>query len=232
MITLTAEIKVKGKNPYPFKIGETPIGTLSMFGESVNAQVDLNKRNTISIESKTEDRGDITVPSYGIVSNGGSLSFKDNKQRFLNYADAGVLADGQEIKIFVENKQKKAKQQVGVYYSTDWDYDNNNRAVSVSFKDRLEEWQEIYIDEIPLSSSSEKLNMYHFFNILREKAESRGFVFLVDDSAIESMSKTEGETLYMEKGTLWGNFSKICEICSLYIYQNRDGKVFVFSDLS
>ena len=232
MITLTAQMRIRSENPFPFTIGVSSFGDGSLLGEKIDERVNFDGKNILSIESEIVDRGNIEQPSYGIVSNGGNMSFKDSNSRFLEMANAGFLKDGHEVKVFLENTISKRGVQVGNYYTSDWDYDNDNKSVSVSFKDKLEEWQEINIDEIPLSNSGETLNMYYFFDILKKEAENRGFVFVLDESAINAMTKTQSDTFYMESGTLWSNFVKICEICCIYMYQDKNGKVFVFSDFN
>ena len=150
MITLTARMNIKGDNPLPFRIGSSELGGNGLFGVAVDVEAVFDRRNMLSIDNSIMALGDIQLPSFGIISNGGSLSFKDNHSRFLGYANAGLLKEGIQIAIYINDTQKKSKRIVGTYFSTDWEYDNDNKSVSVRFKDDMEEWQSIQVDALPL----------------------------------------------------------------------------------
>ena len=125
MITLTAEIEINGK------------------------VIPLNNKRIISISANSFDRSDITRPSYGIISNTGELEFNDFDSEFLNYANQRLLTSDLPVSIFLNNTlYKTTRQQIGKFQTRSWNYDNNNKRVSVSLKDDLEEWQDISINGI------------------------------------------------------------------------------------
>lgn len=226
MITLTAQMRIQGENPLPFTIGVSELGGGALFGETIDEEVKFDRRNLLSLESEVKDRADIDKPSFGIISTGGSLSFKDNSSRFLNYANAGLLTEGIEIKIFLENTVKKTKKQVGQYYTTDWNYDNDSRSVSVSFKDDLEEWQEVSVG-LELVGSRSK-NAFSLYEYLKEKTPLK-FNFKEDFLSKDHLKKIGIDFLYLENGTLWSQWKKLCEIAMLFIYKDNYGDVVVCS---
>ena len=227
MITLTAEIKVKGENPSPFRLGVSRLGK-GLLGETIDNTEVINKRNILHSESEIRDRAEIDKPSFGIISTGGSLSFKDNIYRFLNYANVGLLTEGIEIKIFLENTIKKTKKQVGQYYTTDWDYDNDSRSVSVSFKDDLEEWQDINVYGINYDPRKpDSKTMSFFYEYLYSKTPPK--YKMLPLSLLSQETQTilrEISVVYpmLEEGNLWSQWQKLCESCGLYIYKDEIGQ--------
>ena len=149
------------------------------------------------------------------------MSFKDNSSRFFNYANAGLLTEGIEIKIFLENTIKKTKKQVGQYYTTNWDYDNDNRSVTVSFKDKLENLQDRNSTEIDVSTDEAPQNIfYRIYDVLHKPSDIK----IVFDSKVQSiMNKTESTTLYKNESNIWSDLNKISEICGFHIYNDFYG---------
>ncbi len=229
MITLTAQMRIQGENPSPFTLGVSRLGEGALFGETIDTEVKFDRRNLLSIESEITDRGDIEMPSFGIISNGGSMSFNDNNSRFLNYANAGILTEGIEIKIFLENTLTKRKRQVGTYYTADWDYDNDNRSVSVSFKDKLEEWQEIFVEDLVLSEY--EMTLLEIYYKLKEISENNGYKFEEIDQSSKFYSflkNTKCAYPHLFSDRLWNEWKKFCDACSCYIYINKIGNVSIY----
>lgn len=231
MITLTAQMRIQGENPLPFALGVSELGGGALFGETIYEEVKFDRRNLISIESEVKDRADIDKPSFGIISTGGSLSFKDNSSRFLNYANAGLLTEGIGITLSFENTVKKTKNQVGLYYTTDWDYDNDSRSVSVSFKDDLEEWQDIQVNgfdydprnPFKVIAEGKMSNVYRWlYNVTPTKYKMISFDGL-DEKTRTILEETKLQYPLLKNGTLWSQWSKLCEVCGLRIYKNMVG---------
>lgn len=217
MITLTAQMRIQGENPLPFTLGVSELGGGALFGTTIDEEVKFDRRNLISLESEVKDRADIEKPSFGIISTGGSLSFKDASSRFLNYANAGLLNEGIEIKIFVENTLTKKSVQVGQYYTTDWDYDNDNRSVTVSFKDDLEDLQSKGSIKIDISPEKYPTTIKSIYNRLYTPS------IVVGSTESSIMQKIQSTTLYKNKSNPWADLNKICEICGFHIYKDFYG---------
>lgn len=229
MITLTAKMRIKGENPLPFSLGVSELGGGALFGETVDVEVVFDRRNLLSLESNAIDRSDIQLPSFGIISNGGSLSFKDNNSRFLGYANVGLLKENQEIEIFLKNTLTKSEQEIGTYYAYDWNYDNDSRSVSVSFKDDLEEMQDLILSKIEYDfEKGEAKNLSWFYNQLRAQTPTKyGFPYLtsLDIKTKDVLNKTYIKYPYMEGVTLWSAWQKLCEAALLHIYKKNKSTV-------
>lgn len=231
MITLTAKMQIQGKNSLPFKLGENRVGDSWLFGETINVIVNFNRRSLLSIETEITDRDNTNSISWGIISTGGHFEFNDTNSRFLGYANAGLLKEGIKVEFFIENTLTKAKETAGVYYTSDWNYDNNTRSVSVSFKDDLEQWQDIQIEGFsydvrnPAKVLTNK-NMADLYEWLYERTPKK--YNMLSFSALDSATKnilniTTLPYPLLESGSLWTQWTKLCVVCGLHIYKNSQG---------
>lgn len=196
---------------------------LVISGIYAHISIDLDHRKITSIESSIMERGDNELPSWGIISNGGSLTFNDNNGEIIDYIEQNLLQSGSKVEIYLNNTLAKTKEIVGTFYTENWDYDNDNRSVSLSFKDKLEEWQDIEGESYLLNEYNAPRRIYDVFNRVASYARQKGFEISVSSDVVRIMENTTTPNLYMEKGSLWENFKKICEICGFYIYQNENG---------
>lgn len=205
MITLTAEIEINGK------------------------VIPLNNKRIISISANSFDRSDITRPSYGIISNTGELEFNDFDSEFLNYANQRLLTSDLPVSIFVNNTlYKTTRQQIGKFQTRSWNYDNNNKRVSVSLKDDLEEWQDIPIVGISYDPIyNEATSMRSYYGILYSKTPNKYQMLPfreLDEKTQLILQETTIQYKMLKVGNLWEQWRKLCEVCALYIYKNSDGK--------
>jgi hypothetical protein len=223
MITLTAKMRIQGENPIPFVIGESAIGDYNMIGDYIVSDVKFDKRNLISLESGISSRGDLEMPRGGIISNAGSISFRDTNFRFRNYANAGLLKNGIKTEIFLNNSLKDKHSLVGTYYTSDWNYDNENQTVSVSLKDDLEEWQDIQVGEMKLKP---EMTVLEILNYIKARTPSK---FTFEETPLLISLTTICKFPYLQSGSLWSQWEKICEIAQLCIYKNEENNVVISS---
>ena len=215
MITLTAKIY----------ISETEI-------------IEINQSNLLDISCSIFDRRDLELPSWGIISNAGNIRFNDNDGRVFNYAENLKLQEGLKCEIILTNTLVEGASQILCEMETDkWSYDNNSREVNVSIKDDLEEWQSIDFDEISYDPRSKVRQPFSWLYILlwkktsnRKVGASQGLgnynMLHIDELDLDTrniLNNTFIEYPLLEKGNLWRQWTKLCEVCQLYIYKRNDG---------
>ena len=213
------------------KTANTPIETTIRvyFWESF---IELDRRNMISLEVRETDRGDFSMPNYGIVSNGGSAEFNDKDGSVLQYAERGDLVEKMPVEIFIKDTIKKTEIVVGTLFTEKWNYDNNIRVVSVSLKDNLEEWQDIQVGGIDYDPRSpyKYLPNGSFADIykwLHKRTPSKYGMVSYNELSEETKSVLEKTKLgypFLDSSNLWRQWSKVCTACALYIHKNREGK--------
>lgn len=207
----------------------TPNAPLVITGIYVEVAIEIDRRNLISLETTIYDRSDLKLPSFGIISNKGNIEFNDTNGEVRDYAEQLLLEKGLKCEIRLNNTLVDgASETIGVFETNEWDYDNDNRVVSVSLKDDLEEWQEINVDEISYDPRKTKHKPFqwlyeHLWGITNPKYP------MVKYYDLESETKKALQRIIqypmLKAGTLWQQWTKLCEVCQLHIYKNSDGIV-------
>lgn len=188
--------------------------------------IKVDARNKISVESNISLGADKKLPSFGILSNKGSVEFNDIDGRVRVLAENNLLKKGLEVSIYLENTLTKNQELVGEYYTSEWDYDNENNLVSVSLKDGLEEWQDIFIEGINYDPRTGTARQgAYFYEYLYSKTPKK--------YKMQSLDKLDDETRsvlfdmivdypLLENGTLWQQWTKLCQLCRLYIFKDKE----------
>lgn len=220
----TIEISNWNANGYPLVISGIYLG------EKIN----IDNSNLISLSTSIFDRSDYKLPSYGIISNVGDLEFNDNKGKVLYYAENLLLTSDLKVVVKLNNTITHKSEQVAVMETGTWTYDNDNKSVSVTLKDDLEEWQDIQVkgfgydprnpNAVLTNKSMEDLYKW-LQNESRTPSKYNMLAFDELDSNTKSvLSKTIISYPLLENGTLWEQWNKLCEVCGLYIYKNNKGE--------
>lgn len=193
----------------------------------------IDKRNALRIEGYISQRGDFKLPSYGLYSNYGKIEFVDKTGEYEDYARFGILVDGCKTELKLRNTLDKNANEsdleniVGTYYTKNWDYDANNRKVSVSLSDNLEVLQEVQGTEFYVGGD---LTMYDVY--LHLKGESSPYLAFKElsyslDSRLKSIP-CPSPTL--NKKSLWAQWQDFCVATTLYMFINKDGEVEFFAN--
>lgn len=201
---------------------------------SLGLTINVDRRNLLSYNRNIRSKADIKTPSWGIVSNGGNLSFADTTKEVINYCSNNILKNNQRVLVYLENNIIKEKHQIADVKTSDWQYDNDNFSVSVTLDDRLTEWQDIVIEGINYDQrTSIPQTGEYFYKWLYEKTPSK--YFMLDFNSLDEKTKNilTSTTIYyptMKSGTLWQGWNKLCQACGLLIYNDFDGKTVCVSD--
>lgn len=211
---------------------------LVISGIYVKISIDIDQRNLISLESGITYRADNKLPSYGIISNSGNIEFNDLDGEVRDYAEQMILTSDLKVVITLNNTLAKTHEEVGVFETRDWDYDNDNRSVSVSLKDDLEEWQDIQVKGFgydPRNAYKVLTNgtMEDLYKWLQEKDETGNYrtpekyqmlsFEQLDTTTRNILTNTKLQYPLLENGTLWAQWQKLCQVCGLYIYKDNSG---------
>lgn len=181
----------------------------------------IDHRNIISIDRSIFDRSDISLPSWGIISNGGNIEFNDSNDEIKDYAEQGLLKDSQTVRIYITDTISGLKEQVGDFETSSWYYDVDNRSASVSLIDGLGKLQNIDYAGMALLDSETSL-----YRILGDIfiAMSSNFYFYgyisdyLDAQTYDILIRTKVKYRWLESGSFWAQLQKICEVIGLYIY--------------
>lgn len=223
----------------------TPNCPLVITGIYAEVSIEIDRRNLISISRSIFDRSDLKLPNWGIISNTGKIEFNDTNGEIRDYADQLLLESGLKCEIFLNNTLANAQERIGLFETGKWDYDNDNRFVSVSLKDYLEEWQEINVPLVeydPRNPESKPFSWFYEYlwkltsnrpSYVNEKGEtiiSKGNYNMLSIVDLDYKTRNILTTTYiqyplLESGSLWQQWTKLCQVCQLHIYKDNNGVV-------
>lgn len=186
--------------------------------------IEVNDFNLLSLDRSFADRGDFKLPSYGLISNYGNIELIDINDDILFYVENYLFKKGYLCTIYLNNTNYGNKQIIGEYFSTIWEYDNDNRKISVTVEDDIERLQNVYfegINYIPHISKSQ--NLFSIYNMLYLETIKYGYKFKKLDNNIKNLlSNIIIEYPYLEKDSLWNTWLKFCGLSKLYMYEENN----------
>lgn len=211
-----------------------PNSPLIISGIYIDLDIEIDIRNKVRLERSLFDRADINLPSYGIISNTGSIAFNDIDGEVKDYAEQQILKSGLNVTISLNNTLTKASQTIGVLKTADWDYDSYNRAVTVQLKDYLEEWQDIMVTEFyfDLKSGASKTLKYYYeflYNLTPQKFNMLSFNEL-DTKTQNILENTVIRYPYLNRDNLWRQWNKLCQVAQSHIYTQNNRTIFKYNE--
>lgn len=207
-----------------------PNAPVVITGIYVDIDIELNRRNLIDLETTIFDRSDYTLPSYGIISNTGNLTFNDTNGEIKDYAEQGLLTSDLKVEITLADTLTKKSEQIAVMETSEWDYDNDSKTVSVSLQDDLVEWQDIQTENInydprnPFKTLPNR-NMADLYAWLHERTPSKYNMVSfneLDEKTQDILTNTTVLYPFLYATDLWSQWTKLCQVCALYIYKDKD----------
>ena len=119
---------------------------------SVNITVD--KGNMLSINSPSAFKSNLNKPDYGVLSMSGNSEFIDYNGSVEALANNLLLVEGLSAEIFLNNTLTGKSVRVGDWITGKWNYEPNDRTVSVTIHDGLVNWQEIEVPRVNYDAKS------------------------------------------------------------------------------
>lgn len=212
---------------FVFMYWNTPNSEI-VINDIFTTEINVNRTNLISAESNLSYRADKKMPSFGILSNTGNLEFNDIDGRIKLFAENNMLKSDVKVELYLRNTLTNTQEQIGNFYTDVWNYDNDNRQVSVSLKDGLEELQDITpTEKLEYDPRNPKpLLLRDIYTFLWQRTPRKyGFITYgsLDETTKDIMLNTVINYPLIEQGTLWQMWTKLCEVGGLYIYKQADG---------
>lgn len=203
----------------------TPLIITSIYA---NANIEIDNRTLLSYDSSIFDRTNITYPSYGIMSNGGNITFADYNEQVLDLIQQKILHSGITVEVFLNNTLTQKSEQLAKLSITELSYDNDNRSVNLQLKDSLEEWQEINVEAIYYDPNSpQSQNCKWFYDYLYRKTPSKYNMLSYAELDTDTQNILLGTVIQyplLESDSLWNQWDKLCQVCHLNIFVNEIGR--------
>lgn len=192
--------------------------------QSINTfYIAINQDNLKRLSNTIFDRSNIELPSYGILSNTAELEFIDANEETLYYLNIERLTIDSLARMKINN------QNIGVFYVSEWNYDNDDKTVNVNLQDNLNDWQSYTVNNIYYNFKHPVTQpLRYFYDYLKNISEQQGFEFAPLDTETEAiLDNTVIQYVFLESDNLWNEWYKLCKASLLYIYKNNNNQVVV-----
>lgn len=210
--TLTIEIS---------KLNKPNVG-LILTGIYIDVTILVDETNLDSFTYSIYDRDSNDEPSYGIISNSGTLSFIDGTGEVLDYAKQNILTENLIVEISVLNTLAQKRELFVKTHTGTWSYDNYNMVASVSLQDELLELQQYSFNGFPFDGmQTTGKDIYEAIlaqspdNIMLPKYES-----LDDNTKLRLLYPIS--YAYMDSCSIWTALDELAKTFGLRIYKDKD----------
>lgn len=214
----------------------TPNEPLIITGIYADLNIDIGLNNLISFNSTIQDRDSSDYPTYGLISNTATLNFADLDEQTKDLITQKILHSGITVTVDLVNDTANNREQICKMEIRNLSYDNNNRSVSLSLKDNLEDLQSINFEGISYTPTvSKPKTAKDIYNILYgatanlNKYDWQSYEDL-DQDVKDRLNSITIRYPAMESSNLWDSWNKLCQLCLLHIYIDNDNKVMVKCD--
>lgn len=197
-----------------------------------NLYFDIDESRMVSCEFELNEKADPTLPSFGVISNDGSIEFKDYDGSFLQLIEEGRLNDRKQVVFQLENTYDRTKADISQFLTEKVEYDDDTNTVNIDVVDRLVEWQDVKDVRVYLERDKTMLYVYNKLVELtpNKKTTSNpiGYEFAELSSDIQDyLSHMSLDYFYLDNDNLWAQWRKFCEATGLYIYINKSNQIFL-----
>lgn len=194
----------------------------------------IDESRMMNCEFELREKADETLPCFGVISNSGSVEFKDYDGIFSAMIDDGALLEKKKVTFYLENTYNKTKQAISTFLTESIDYDEDNATCNISCVDSLVEWQEI--KEVKIDIASGEKTMLYVYNTLVEITNSltnNKFVFAnLSDDIYEYLENITVPFFAFKSDTLWSQWKKFCVATGLYLYIDKENKLSLSKEFS
>lgn len=185
--------------------------------------ITIDSNSLLSCKFPHPSRSNYEKPSWGIVANnGGSVEFVDKQNVFLDYINAGVLYQTCPAIAKLINTNNGKEETIWDGNTTKWDYNPVSKKVSVELSDKLDVWQSLEFGGYQLTTSKTAYQLYQYLYSITPNNSN----IVLDSSAQTQLQNIVVPYPYIEAGTLWSAWRKLCELAQLYIY-SFGGQIYV-----
>lgn len=194
---------------------------LIVTGIYVDITIIVDEKNLDSFTYSLYDRESNDEPSYGIVSNSGTLSFVDSTGEILDYITNRMVAKDLSVNISVMNTLQKKTELFISAKTSSWEYDNNNFVVTVTLNDNFEDLQNITYTGFPYDEA--RIIASNIYNDITSFIPSSfGFPALEelpDNVQLRLLSSLANP--YMKACSVWDALDGLCKTLGIRIYKEK-----------
>lgn len=200
----TIRITKWNKPKYPIRMTSLVVGIT----------IDFDKTLLIDAVRGNQSMADNSLPTYGVVSGYGNVTFVDRHKELLKLAELDLLKADLKIKFYYGDTK------IGDYIAERWSYVYDSARATVTLTDSLMKWQDINFDGIDMVENKTAYDVY-----LALIAMTPDETFVLDNTAKMHLQSIKIRYLELTAGKLYEAWTKLCRLAELVVYKMEDGKV-------
>lgn len=206
----------------------TPNSPLVISSIYADLSIDIDDTNLLDFERTIMSKDNYSQPSFGIISNSGSLSFIDKDGEVVDLVTQRLININSDISIYLYNTETDIKEQIGYFNTKQMSYNYSQQIFDITLKDDLDEWQSINVPAInytPTVSTIQTAEWLYkkLYNLTPTKYNMLSFDEL-DEATKTVLSGTTIQYPVLDSDNLWAEWTKLCELCFLNIYKDNSGR--------
>ena len=182
-------------------------------GITMGHTVVYDEKQVMELIAGNQNTADEGQPAYGLISQYGNLRIKDIQNQIKGFAEQQLLRGDLPAKVLFKEEY------IGHFLSAEWSYKVND--VRVEFKDSMLAWQQMDYEGRTLTENETLLAL------LNEIQNKYNLTFYKEAGVDEHLQNIKIPYAYLERGTLWDVFDKICKAGQLRIWQDKDGRYYI-----
>lgn len=189
---------------------------LIVTGIYVDITIVVDEKNLNSFIYSLYDRENNDEPSYGVVSNSGTLSFVDSTGEILDNIQMKTTFKDSQVEIYAINTISGKKELFVKGLAGEVSYDNDNFVVEVTIRDIIEKLQTTnfnlpFAESIDIETIITQINDVMPSNItVKFNAETA--------SNIQNMLYSGIKNVYYDTGSVWDFLQNLCTAFNLICY--------------
>lgn len=207
-----------------------PLPFIRIEGISNFRNFEIGNGEITNINFTGSSRSDYLLPSWGVVSNSGSIRIKDKYRILESLQRIGVDAAPEiSLKYLVRPNSYTVHPVIfGIFWIEDFTPQySSDHTCSLNFTDRLSEWRSMSIPSFEISDLPETSTIIDILSQIYEIAyeiDENYVGFGLDDSLTILSDDVTLEKVHWEKGSLWNVLAQICDGLGLYIYRTANSQ--------
>ena len=167
----------------------------------------------LSFVRGSQNMQDNTTPSYGAISQYGSVKIADYTGEINELEELNLLTSGIKIKLYMDNEL------VGDYLFDTFEKENKT-TYNIQLNDEIINWNDILVDEQKLQENKTAYDLYLFLkNLYSADYED------LSNEMILYLQSILIKYFYLESGTLFEQWNKFCDITQILICKKQNGKI-------
>lgn len=167
----------------------------------------------ISFVRGSQSMQDNTTPSYGALSQYGSVKLADYTGEINEIEELNMLTSGIKVKLYLDNEL------VGDYLFDTFEKENRT-TYNVQLNDEIIKWNDIIISSSPLQENKTAKDFYDFL-ISQYEADYE----ILSDDIKNYLENIKIQYYYLESGSLFSQWNKFCDITQMLVYKKQNGKI-------